>query len=60
VLLAVQHARFVTERPAAYREYDTVAEATDDRGDVVWLYFEPVGVTTVTADDGERVQLSMR
>jgi len=50
----------VTDRPAAYREYDTVAEATDDRGDVVWLYFEPVGVTTVTADDGERVQLSMR
>lgn len=56
--LAIEHVRFVSERPSGYRDYEEVSDATYDRDEVVWIYFEPVGVATESASGGgQRIDL---
>jgi hypothetical protein len=56
--LAIKHIRFVEDRPLAYRDYTEVPDATYERGEIVWIYFEGSNVTTEDAGDGQ-VQLDV-
>jgi len=56
--LGLEHVKLLNEKPADYREYDVNPVGTFSAVDVVWLYVEPVGVTTEAAGAGEeRIQL---
>lgn len=56
--LAIEHLKLLYEKPADYREYDVNQVGVFAADDVVWLYVEPVGVTTEAAGAGEeRIQL---
>lgn len=50
---AIEHVRLLSEEPADYRTYEEVADATFAADEMVWFYFEPVGVTTTDAGAGE-------
>lgn len=59
--LAIEHLRFASEQPTDYRDYAEVDNATYQGGELVWIYFEPVGITGEAAGEGElRFDLTMR
>lgn len=58
--LEIDRIQFVAERPTSYREYQPVEDKTYRLGGEAWVYFEPVGVQTESADSGsERIQLTL-
>lgn len=58
--LEIDRIQFVAERPTGYREYQPVEDKTYRLGGEVWVYFEPVGVQTESADSGsERIELTL-
>lgn len=58
--LEISRIQFVAERPTAYREYQPVQDKTYRLGGEAWVYFEPEGVASESADsEAERVQLTL-
>lgn len=54
----IDHLQVVTEEPTGYREYE-IQDGSYPPDAVVWFYFEPVGVTTEDAGEGqERIELT--
>ncbi len=57
--LAIEHLRLLADQPTDYREYEPVEDRRYSADSVVWFYFEPVGVTTEDAGEGQkRIELS--
>lgn len=50
--LGIEHVRFLSEEPAGYRDYTEVEDDSYEPGELVWIYFEPVGLSTTDAGDG--------
>lgn len=57
--LGIEHVRLVDGEPDGYREYEEVADGSYAADDVVWIYYEPAGLATEDAGDGEE-RISVR
>lgn len=58
--LEISRIQFVAAQPTGYRDYEPVQDKTYQLGGEAWVYFEPEGVTTESADDdGERIELTL-
>lgn len=51
--LGIEHVRLVEGEPDGYREYEEASEGTYAADEVVWIYYEPAGLATEDAGDGE-------
>lgn len=51
--LGIEHVRFIDGEPSGRREYTEVEDATYGDDEVVWIYYEPVGLATEALGDGE-------
>lgn len=49
--LAIEHVRFVTDRPRGYRQYTRTEDTTFGADETIWLYFEPTGVASERAGE---------
>lgn len=52
VPLEIDHVRLVEGEPQAYREYTERADAVYGEDELVWIYYEPAGLTTEDAGSG--------
>lgn len=50
--LGIEHVRLVDSEPTGYREYDEVSNGTYEADELVWIYYEPVGLSTEDAGEG--------
>jgi hypothetical protein len=51
--LGIEHVRLVAKEPAGYREYEEVEDGTYGTDETIWIYFEPVGLATEEAGNGQ-------
>jgi len=51
--LGIEHVRLVDGEPEDYREYEEIEDGTYAADDIVWIYYEPVGLATEEAGEGE-------
>ena len=51
--LGIEHVRLVEGEPDGYREYEEASDGTYAADEVVWIYYEPAGLATEDAGDGE-------
>lgn len=52
VPLGIDHVRLVEEEPSGYREYTERAGGVYEGEELVWIYYEPVGLATEEAGSG--------
>lgn len=51
--LLIENAKFITDRPAGFRQYTEVSDTRYATDETIWVYFEPKGVGTEPADEGQ-------
>jgi hypothetical protein len=53
VPLSIENAKFITDRPEGFRQYTEVSDTRYATDETIWVYFEPKGVGTESAGEGQ-------